>query len=518
MALALLLLLPLLAASELEVEGGYELEIELPYIDDSPDEGYQAIATDLRVYTDEGVELLAAERNGEDVYLKLMVMAPTPCHKVDYKVEQKVDDDGYVEAYVYLSFYSSGEICTQVITPQNVDVRFKTDPQLPLKVEVKRTKFEPYEYTYEYSYEYRYVGEIPYELEVEGNRAKVYIKGCYDYSVLELNCTNCFEIRVRPAGTCEETEIYLNVDANYPVDVKVLLEGNFDTNIPLPPVMDLNTLCREIVAELNKYDPVAAKEFAIRCEAGDYYAVKEKACDVLEKLDKNAYYRVCESYYEVNGVMVKAEERARIEAQIKNVLETPVDINKTVEELRKEIEKLKQEIERYKEELRKLRIKVEELQRKLLITPEGIVDPVTGEKIEVPEVEIEVEYEGKPLIIKKELNDIYMELNGPIKVKVEVEVPSIAIDKNAIEVNGKVIKVLPDEVIQRIQEQIRNAILEQLRLTIENNKPVYEVEAKAQGRLFFLIPIEIPVKAYIDAETGQEIKVEKPWWAIFVIG
>lgn len=48
-------------------------------------------------------------------------------------------------------------------------------------------------------------------------------------------------------------------------------------------------------------------------------------------------------------------------------------------------------------------------------------------------------------------------------------------------------------------------------------RAVYEVEAYKESKLFGFINKDMKVKAEVDAETGEVIEVNKPWWAVIAV-
>jgi len=74
----------------------------------------------------------------------------------------------------------------------------------------------------------------------------------------------------------------------------------------------------------------------------------------------------------------------------------------------------------------------------------------------------------------------------------------------------KIIKILPDGVKEKIRQRIR-ARLEAHNITLDENG-IYQVQMRKRARLFFLIPVRERVRAQIDAETGEIIKIRNPWW------
>lgn len=74
----------------------------------------------------------------------------------------------------------------------------------------------------------------------------------------------------------------------------------------------------------------------------------------------------------------------------------------------------------------------------------------------------------------------------------------------------KIVKVLPDGVKEKIRQRIR-AKLENHNITLDENG-TYQVQAQKKARLFFLIPVREKVRAQINSETGDIIKIRNPWW------
>ena len=83
------------------------------------------------------------------------------------------------------------------------------------------------------------------------------------------------------------------------------------------------------------------------------------------------------------------------------------------------------------------------------------------------------------------------------------------------------IKIMPWTASERAIER-----LGQLNFTVQlkevgkgdEAKAIYELSGEKQGRFLGLFKIKGEVKAEIDAETGEFIKVKKPWWAFLTSG
>lgn len=69
---------------------------------------------------------------------------------------------------------------------------------------------------------------------------------------------------------------------------------------------------------------------------------------------------------------------------------------------------------------------------------------------------------------------------------------------------------MPDEVREKLQNHTRTRLHnESINLTEEG---YYKIEGKKKARLFWIIPVKEHVRAEVNAETGEEIKIRNPWW------
>jgi hypothetical protein len=74
----------------------------------------------------------------------------------------------------------------------------------------------------------------------------------------------------------------------------------------------------------------------------------------------------------------------------------------------------------------------------------------------------------------------------------------------------KRIGVLPDEVKDKVRERIR-ARLENHNITLDE-EGVYQIQARKQARLFFVVPVKEKVKIQMNSETGEIIRTKTSWW------
>jgi hypothetical protein len=85
----------------------------------------------------------------------------------------------------------------------------------------------------------------------------------------------------------------------------------------------------------------------------------------------------------------------------------------------------------------------------------------------------------------------------------------------------KEIKIMPDVASQRALERLRLRTCSEENCTIElkevegkkDKQLAYELQAERHSRILGMFRKKMQVKAQVDAETGELIRVKKPWWA-----
>lgn len=75
----------------------------------------------------------------------------------------------------------------------------------------------------------------------------------------------------------------------------------------------------------------------------------------------------------------------------------------------------------------------------------------------------------------------------------------------------KEIKVLPDQVKERIRERLKQKTCECDEMELDEDG-IYQVQAQKRARLFLIIPIKEKVKAQVNSETGEIIRIRTSWW------
>lgn len=76
------------------------------------------------------------------------------------------------------------------------------------------------------------------------------------------------------------------------------------------------------------------------------------------------------------------------------------------------------------------------------------------------------------------------------------------------------IKIMPNEAVSssRIEK------VDSIELNKEGEKPVYSISGTSSGKLILVIPVTAEIKTKVDAETGDIISTEKPWWSFLASG
>ena len=79
------------------------------------------------------------------------------------------------------------------------------------------------------------------------------------------------------------------------------------------------------------------------------------------------------------------------------------------------------------------------------------------------------------------------------------------------------ITVIPSVATQIVMTKEPIDKISEYELNMENETAMYRIEGVRRARLLGIIPVELKIRARVNAETGDVINVEKPWWSIFTI-
>ncbi len=74
------------------------------------------------------------------------------------------------------------------------------------------------------------------------------------------------------------------------------------------------------------------------------------------------------------------------------------------------------------------------------------------------------------------------------------------------------IKALPAKSFASVSDQDKPDSLNNVSLLQEGDKLIFQADGVRQGRVFGLIPLTVSVKTAVDAQTGEVVSVDKPWF------
>ncbi len=141
------------------------------------------------------------------------------------------------------------------------------------------------------------------------------------------------------------------------------------------------------------------------------------------------------------------------------------------------------------------------------------------ELVENVEGDAEIEIEIKHRFKKKRVMAIFAGKSGNIIIKVKGinMTTNMKLYHHTGKVNGMgdnvstLINYFPDD----IREIIRNRVHADAEYEDEielDEEGLYRVKTKKKSRLFYLVPVREKVRAQVDPETGEIIKIRNPWW------
>ena len=119
-------------------------------------------------------------------------------------------------------------------------------------------------------------------------------------------------------------------------------------------------------------------------------------------------------------------------------------------------------------------------------------------------------------------DDIEVEVEDDLEVEDAVEGNETVFKARLSNGNSANIDVLPERVRELVRERLRlhndSNISLKLRERIHNNIPrvVYNVETNENGKFLGIFKIAMRANGEVDAETGEVLEVNRPWWAFLV--
>jgi hypothetical protein len=71
--------------------------------------------------------------------------------------------------------------------------------------------------------------------------------------------------------------------------------------------------------------------------------------------------------------------------------------------------------------------------------------------------------------------------------------------------------MFPDEVLGELQNRTRTRLYNASSMNL-TDEGYYQIEGKKKSRLFWIISVKERMKAEVNAETGETVKIRNPWW------
>ncbi len=238
-----------------------------------------------------------------------------------------------------------------------------------------------------------------------------------------------------------------------------------------------------------------------KCRGANIQAEKPESLLEIEKIYETKVKEVKE---EIGSEELAPEGAPVAETAPEIALEITPELAAEIKKINEEKKKM---IEDFIRGIEEIDLKKTRLIKEMKINKERVL----LEDIPTPAMPVEVEIEGKPLRISPSLKGLTIEEAG---VKAEGNVELEYEQGNLVGAkSGKPIKILPSEAIDKIKEKTKEKIKE---INLKDEKTLkYIAKTEKRGKLFWVIPLDIPVNYEMDVETG-DLKIKKPWWSFLV--
>lgn len=77
------------------------------------------------------------------------------------------------------------------------------------------------------------------------------------------------------------------------------------------------------------------------------------------------------------------------------------------------------------------------------------------------------------------------------------------------------IRVSPDEAVRFFKEFVEIGMVQEIKINEYEDKIIYDIETIKKAKLFGFLKLNAKIKMKLDANTGEIVKLERPWWRIF---
>ncbi len=92
---------------------------------------------------------------------------------------------------------------------------------------------------------------------------------------------------------------------------------------------------------------------------------------------------------------------------------------------------------------------------------------------------------------------------------------NITVTDNSLKAGNATITIVPSEAVSILEANVANTNVTISHIDLENNQTLtgYSIQGQVSAKILFLLPVQYTVNATVNAQTGQVISVQKPWWA-----
>lgn len=133
---------------------------------------------------------------------------------------------------------------------------------------------------------------------------------------------------------------------------------------------------------------------------------------------------------------------------------------------------------------------------------------IDGEEVNESGIGIELRIRNRTMNLTNTRDQIEM-TDGPLKIRLSKNISNVEVTpEQALRIMNKSIAITPTELQEKAKIRIRN-----MEMVMENNTLVYSGTGEEDRKLLGLFSIKVETKLKANAENGQIISQERPWWA-----
>lgn len=132
----------------------------------------------------------------------------------------------------------------------------------------------------------------------------------------------------------------------------------------------------------------------------------------------------------------------------------------------------------------------------------GVVE-ADGVTVEVSDSKFRATIKDTPIVVKQIDNKVVIEAE-----ELSVDAPEVTVESGRVTVTGKEIKLTPKEAVEKSGGEAVGMILQTF-----DDALVYEVNTRELRKLFGFIPIKVTKRVRVEAQNGEIVRVDLPWYS-----